>query len=178
MGKLSAGTIQTLQPIAEAIDNELEKEQQNRTNFLIQCASPGTMKNNLVLYKTLLRRDWNGKFWMSKKDNGVAIDFHPRRIANFTLQPIVQDETKRETFSIVTSGQDTAIAKELTDAEASHELLVENPSVMLLSIPHLSEETQNFLQDSKNADPSALIRLLQRRGYSWMVLGNKLKIHL
>lgn len=178
MGKISAGTIQALQPIADAIDDELKKEQENRVNFLIQCPSPGTMKNNLVLYKTLLRRDWNGKFWMSKKDNGVEVNFHPKRIATFSLQPVVQDEGKRDAFSIVTTGSSSLVAKELTDAEASHELLVENPSIMLLSIQHLSEETQNFLQDPKNADPSALIRLLQRRGYSWMVLGNKLKVHL
>lgn len=178
MGKLSTGTIKALQPIAEAIDVELEKEQPNRVNFMIRCAAPSTMKSNLVLYKTLLRRDWNGKFWMTKKEEGVEINFTPNRVANFTLQPIVKLDPEPN-FTIVASATvEPAILHEMTDAEASHHLLVENPSALLLNISYLTPETKAYLDDPNNADQSAFIRLLQRRGYSWTIIGNKLKVHL
>lgn len=178
MGKLSTGTITALQPIANAIDRELAREQIDRENFLIKCAAPNTMKSNLVLYKTLLRRDWNGKFWMTKKEEGVEINFHPNKVANFTLHPVVRS-SQEELFTIVQSSTvEPAVVYEMSDAEASHHLLVENPSSFLLSISHLSSDTQRYLEDPNASTESALIRLLQRRGYSWTITGNKLKIHL
>jgi len=181
MSKLSSGTISALQPIVEAIDAELEKEQEDRQLITIQTNNPKTLKNNLAAYKTMFRRDWNSKFWMKKKAEAVEISFHPTAKLNFTMQiggPPVKEDTV--TFNIV---KPDALRPadgpplEMNDAQVTQYMLIENPSDVQFLVQALNEGTQNYLKDPSNNETPALINFLHRRGYKYQViLGTKLRI--
>jgi hypothetical protein len=180
MGKLSAGTISLLQPIANAIDAELERPQEDRKNFLIQCAAPHTMKSNLVMYKTLLRRDWNGKFWMNKKKEGVEISFSPSRLTYFSIQrmdgtpapPAAGFVIDRDEFRVRPE-----VLLNMSDGELSQYMLIEAPREAFVSTHNLTEESRMYIADPNNREQPALFRLLHRRGYHWTLRDNVLKIH-
>lgn len=180
MAKLSNGTINSLQPIVEAIDAELAKEQPERCDITLQTSNPKTLKNNLATYKSLFRRDWNSRFWMSKKSDSVVISFNPTQRLNFTVHvgSPAQEETLQ--YNIVkTDGMrpGTGPVLEMNDMQLTQHLLMENPSDSQYHLAALSEDTQTFLNDPLNQPPTALINFLQRRGYKYaVIMGTRLRI--
>jgi hypothetical protein len=176
MGRLSVGTIENLQPIAQAIDTELEKQQADRKMIFIECSAPTTLKNNLTLYKSMLRRDWNSRFWMVKRSNGLEINFQPSRKLNFTMHV---GEKPPETSVMYNIVQDPSVhpgdgpALEMSDSELTQHLLMENPHSVQVLLDNLSDETKKYLADPLNAETSALINFLNRRGYKYSVLMNR-----
>lgn len=180
MSKLSNGTISSLQPIVEAIDKQLSKDQADREDITIQTNNPKTLKNNLATYKTLFRRDWNSRFWMSKKSDSVVISFNPAKRLNFTVHVGKPPEVTELQFNIVQPdgirpGDGPAL--EMNDIQITQHLLMENPADVQVNLLYLSSATQDFLKDPKNAEPTALINFLERRGYSYSVLlNNRLRI--
>jgi hypothetical protein len=181
MSKLSSGTISALQPIVDAIDAELEKEQEDRQLITIQTNNPKTLKNNLAAYKTMFRRDWNAKFWMKKKAEAVEISFHPTAKLNFTMH-IGGSKPKEDgvTFNIV---KPDALRPaegppiEMNDAQITQYMLIENPSDIQFLVAALNPGTQEYFKDPSNNETPALINFLHRRGYKYQViLGTKLRI--
>lgn len=175
MAKLSNGTISALQPIVEAIDRELAKEQDAREEIHIETNNPKTLKNNLSTYKSLFRRDWNSRFWMSKRDDRIVVSFSPSEKLNFTLHVGVKPPVEEVQFNIVQSdgvrpGDGPAL--EMNDMQITQHLLMENPSDVQFSLLHISTETLNFLRNPVTAEPTALINFLQRRGYKYAVIMN------
>jgi len=176
MGRLSIATIENLQPIAQAIDTELEKEQADRKTIFIECAAPTTLKNNLTLYKSMLRRDWNSRFWMVKRSTGLEINFQPAKKLNFTMHIGDKPQESSVTYNIV---QDSSVhpgdgpALEMSDTELTQHLLMENPASTQVLIDSLSDATKKYLADPLNAEASALINFLNRRGYKYSVLMNR-----
>lgn len=180
MGKLSMGVINRLHPIAEAIDKELAKPQEERQNIFIECPVPATMKNNLTLYKSMLRRDWNSRFWMRKRPTGVEISFAPSQTLPFTVHVGKENPPDVLQYNIV---QPNGIfpgdgpALELNDTQLIQHLLMENPNSVQVLLSSVSTETQKFLQDPLNEPTTALINFLQRRGYKYsIILNNRLRI--
>lgn len=176
MGRISNGTISNLQPIAQAIDAELEKEQSERKTIFIECSAPTTLKNNLTLYKSMLRRDWNSRFWMVKRSNGLEINFQPNRKLNFTMHVGEKPQESSVLYNIV---QDSSVhpgdgpALEMSDTELTQHLLMENPISTQVLIDALSEGTKKFLADPLNSETTALINFLNRRGYKFSILQNR-----
>lgn len=181
MGKLSSGTINKLHPIAEAIDNELQKPQEERQTIFIECAVPATMKNNLTLYKSMLRRDWNSRFWMRKRPTGVEISFAPSQTLPFTVRVGKEEQIDTLQYNIVQPGgifPGDGPALELTDTQLIQHLLMENPNSVQVLVACLSEQTQEYLKDSLNTPTTALINFLHRRGYKYaVILNNRLRIY-
>lgn len=175
MAKLSNGTISALQPIVEAIDAELLKEQYERCDITLQTSNPKTLKNNLATYKSIFRRDWNSRFWMSKKNDSVVISFNPAQKLNFTVHvgsPKVEETLQ---FNIVKADgvrPGTGPVLEMNDMQITQHLLMENPSDSQYQLAMLSEDTQTFLKDPINEKPTALINFLERRGYKYAVIMN------
>lgn len=179
MGRLSHGTISNLLPIAEAIDKELAKDQPDRQTIFIECGSPTTLKNNLTLYKSMLRRDWNSKFWMVRKDTGLEVNFQPSKRLNFTMH--VGQKAPEDTiqYNIVQPGAvypGDGPALELSDTQLTQHLLMENPNSVQVLLECLSDETRRYLANQLNAEATALINFLNRRGYKYSVILNRLRI--
>lgn len=180
MAKLSNGTINSLQPIVEAIDAELAKEQPERCDITIQTSNPKTLKNNLATYKSLFRRDWNSRFWMSKKNDSVVISFNPAQKLNFTIHVGSPAQEEVLQYNIVKAdGVRPGIGPvlEMNDMQITQHLLMENPSDSQYHLAMLSDETQEFLKDPINEKPTALINFLERRGYKYaVILGTRIRI--
>jgi|DEB3_MinimDraft_2_1074329.scaffolds.fasta_scaffold00335_12 hypothetical protein len=180
MSKLSSGTISALQPIVDAIDAELEKDQLDRQVITIETNNPKTLKNNLAAYKTMFRRDWNSRFWMKKKEKAVEISFHPTAKLNFTMHVGNAAPEDKVIFNIVKPdamhpGDGPVL--EMNDAQVTQHMLMENPTQAQFLISNLSEATQEYLKEPKNSESTALINFLHRRGYKYqIILGTKLRV--
>lgn len=180
MAKLSNGTINALQPIVEAIDAELQKDQQERCDITLQTSNPKTLKNNLATFKSLFRRDWNSRFWMSKKKDAVVISFNPAQRLNFTMHVGSPQAEECLQYNIVRPDgirPGTSPVLEMNDMEITQYLLMENPQDVQFNFLLLSVDTQKFLRDPLNEQPTALINFLQRRGYKYsLILNQRLRI--
>lgn len=176
MGKLSVAMMERLQPIADAIDEQLRKEQHERINFMIECHSPSSMKNNLVLYKTLLRRDWNSKFFMKKTSTGILIDFHPKAIIGFTINRQENTDYDPNSFNISIPRTNNSPAMELNDIQLTQHLLMENPAEVFVQLSSLEQDTQRILAGDRSIPNTALLNFLGRRGYKYSIHNNLLRI--
>lgn len=187
--KITSAAIEQLQPIIAQIDNELAKDQEDRVSFQLYSNRVPSLKTSLATYKSLFKRDeWNGKFWMHKKINKetkeqyLEIDFTPRGRMNFTMKTVEPTKDNDALYQIVTQNDapnpGDGPAFEMNDRQISQMLLLENPKAAQFLIASLSPETQAFLQDMKNADPTGLINLIQRNGYKIsVVMGTRLRIY-
>lgn len=189
--KITSNAIEQLAPIIEQIDNELAKDQEDRVTFIIRSDRVPSLKANLATYKSLFRRDeWNGKFWMHKKLDKktdipyLEINFSPRGRPNFIIEKpetATLDESDRLFDTITTNdalNPGDGPAYEMNDRQISQMLLLEAPKSAQFLISHLSTETQEFLKDMKNADPTGLINLIQRNGYRIsIVMDTRLRIY-
>lgn len=180
--KISAKTIDALMPIIRAIDDQLQMEQPDRTALKLETPDPAKLKNALNAYKTLYKSsEWTGKFWIIKKFDHVLIDFDPKRAKeiSFTITK-VKDEEEQPLVArlaiIPSTNVGLGIPNEMTDTQVVMHLIQENPSAYLVSIPHLSEDTQKYLADPVNNPASALIITMDRRGYKYEIHGTKLRI--
>lgn len=167
MTKLSTGTVLTLQPIIEAIDNELAKEQPDRLALRIDTDRVSNIKNLLAAYKSQHRaRDWNGKFWMNKKKDHLEISFAPPRSLTFTVKVADAEETHytiNSTASVPTSGP----LLEMTDKQILEHILTESPQFADFHTDFLSPESKAFLAGT--AEQTPLFIMLDRRGYKHVV---------
>lgn len=188
--KLSNGTIEQLKPIIEQIDKELEKDQEDRISFRIYSNKVPTLKTSLATYKSLYKREeWNGKFWMHKKKNKetdetfLEVDFTPRTAMNFVIQQLGVNITEPKDGITIVANNDAphpgdGAALEMDDKQATMYILQESPRVVQFLISSLSVATQQYLADRKNAEPSALINLLQRNDYNIsVVMGTRLRVY-
>jgi hypothetical protein len=179
MPKLGTRTIELLRPIAERIDAELDKEFSSRSPIIIETNQPGTLKNNLTLYKYTIRRDWNGKFWMTKRHDSVCISFQTRSPLKFEFRETQgPEESPYSIRTPLTSGQRGPLL-EMNDNQIVQHLLEENPPEEFFRYDYLSEETRNYFADPANEDPTALINFLSRRGYKYQLFPpNTVKIYV
>jgi hypothetical protein len=183
MGIISKTMMETLRPIAEAIDTALELPQEERKAFLIRTPNARSMKSNLVMYKSMLRRDWNGRFWMVKSEEGLWINFSPSRVLAYSIaketadierpkfQIEYRDPSEPNPRVIVDTGKygsaGAAVRREMNDQEIMLFLMEENPVNTTYAFLCLDQQTQKYIFDPKNEEEPALIRFLQRRGYKW-----------
>lgn len=174
MTKISANTILTIQPIIEAIDAELAKEQPDRLLLRIESEQVRNLKQILTTYKSHHRReDWNGKFWMTKKDGHLEISFDPPRRLSFS---IVTEDTKSPTsatFKITGSAPLPADGplQEMNDSQVLEYVMLESPSNASFLIDALNPDTIAYLR-GESGERTALINMLDRRGYKATTIQN------
>lgn len=190
MPKLTGPALERCANIARAIDSEMEKDTTQRKSIYIRTNSPKSLKAQLAAYKSEYKRDWLGAFWMFVYDSrSRGTGDHPTHGRCIEIS-FTQDGTRKVAYEIVRedeeqieiyhekegqlTGSSFAIAetRELDDQGAAMFLLMENPDNLKLRIELLSQETMNFLQDPKNNDPSALVNMLIKRGYTFDVRGS------
>jgi hypothetical protein len=186
--KISAATIERIRPIVDQIDTELEKEQDDRTDFQVYSDNVTALKNALAHYKSVYKRDiWNGKFWMikstDKKTREEYLDFRfgAKPVTKFSVAIKTSANTPDSTPDFEIRHNDPipadGVMREMSDAQISQFILMEQPDSAVFDRSFLSNETNRWLDDPKVADPSALINLLERRGYqATSVLGTRMRI--
>lgn len=185
MGQLSAETITKLQPIANVIDAELEKEQNDRAQITIKSTVPRNLKRVLAKYKSDFRRDWNGLFFMNvkEKEGQVVIDFQPKVKPSFAIEvkPKKEKEDKSLLFESISSiplYPADGVPREDDDIALMKFFLIEGLQVVQNRISAMLPATQAYLVDSNMADEPALMKFLERQGWKWTVLNNnRLRIH-
>jgi hypothetical protein len=182
--RIATKTIEVILPIIEAIDKQLAMAQDDRKNFLIETDKIDTLKNTLVAYKTNFKKEeWNGRFFMTKQRNkGLYIDFRPKNVPKPSFANIAFDEepvaSNALNFTIMdTSAPEDGVAVELNDNQLSQELLMENPSSIMVLLASLSDETRKYFRNPLSEPPSALVNLFQKRGYKYQLIqGTKVRI--
>jgi hypothetical protein len=187
--KVSAATIERLTPIIQAIDDELTKEQEDREDFKVYTTSANSMKNALVHYKAVYKAaEWNGKFWMVKgKDKKADEEYLEFRFSNlnrtrFEISKVGVKDDDVASVDIPIIRKNTPVPAdgpvlEMNDNQISQMILMENPTSATFDRKFLSKETNNFLDNSRTAEPSALINVALRRGYQVVpVLGTRMRI--
>lgn len=182
MGQLSSETITSLQPIAAAIDLELQKEQSERATITIKSTIPRNLKRILAKYKTDYRRDWNGLFFMNvkEKENQIVIDFQPKIKPSFAISIDAKKEKPAlfDSLSSVPLFPSDGVPREDDDVALLQFFLQEGLQNIQVRIGSLLPNTQLFLADPLNVDEPALMKYLQRQGWTWTVLdNNRLRIH-
>jgi len=186
--KISAATIERIRPIVDQIDAELEKEQEDRTDFQVYSDNVVALKNALAHYKSVFKRDiWNGKFWMIKsidkrtKEEYLDFRFGAKPVTKFSVAiksgtNATEDSTSfeiRHNEPVPADG----VMREMNDSQISMFILTEKPESAVFDRKFLSEETNAWLNDPKLAETSALINLLERYGYhATSVLGTRMRI--
>jgi len=170
--KLSTAQIDKLKPIIDAIEDELQKDQDDRQPLLIKTTQVRTLKNSLAEYKSNFKRaEWNGRFEMWQRKDHLEINFNVKKVKlQFTIERGVNVPDDPDKYDIVRPAETVSTAgqgpvQELNDRQITERLLVENIDEGFFWIPALSDETRHFLSNMKTADPSALINLLMKRSY-------------
>jgi hypothetical protein len=179
---LSASSITAIQPLIDAIDAELELPQELRSNLTIPSTDPKKLKNYVMNYKSNFRREeWNLKFHVvthlkdAEKGPHIYVDFNPKRGGIF-FSSIIRDGQKDEDpklFASIIGASNVTVPVEMTDDELVMHILTENPQRLSARFSFLSEETQNYLRDPQNVQPSALMTLLTRKGLHWITTGDE-----
>jgi hypothetical protein len=194
MPKLTGPSLERCANIARAIDSEMEKPSVQRKSIFIRTNSPKSLKAQFAAYKSEIRRDLNGAFWMIVFDSrGRGTGDHPIHGRCIEIS-FTQSGTRKVSYEIVREDEDQfeihhekeghlngssyilAEIRELDDQGAAMFLLLESPDNLKLRMDLLSQETRNYISDPQNADPSALINMLIKRGYTFDVRGDYLWI--
>jgi hypothetical protein len=70
------------------------------------------------------------------------------------------------------------LPEEFDEMQCASYILLEEPKIAKIHLSCLSDETRSYMQDNMNNEPTALINLLQRRGYEYSQQGAFLYINI
>lgn len=166
--KLSEKTVLLLLPLVERIDRELAKEQSERQDFKVKSENPTTLKNWMETYKSQYRSDWNQKFQMWNRKHGemphVEFKFNLRTITSYSIIEADPMVGKIEILEAPQKFEQDGVPMEISDLEVVGYILSLTPKIVVF-ISSLEADTQAYLKDPLNVQPTALINLALRSGY-------------
>lgn len=183
MPKLTQAATERCANIASAIDAELQKSSSERKSLYIRTSNPKSLKAELAAYKTTFRQEWKQQFIMTVYDDRakqkgthpvygrcIEVSFAMGGVKKVAYEILRDDEDtvevyKEDTGLFTTSPFTSAPVTQLDDMATAQYILIEQPMNLKLDLSFLSTATLSYLDDDKN-EPSALINMLNKRGYS------------
>lgn len=184
MAKTTEGSYKLIQPIINAIDEEMQKEKEYRIDFPVipnTHHKVSTIKKYIEDYIKEFKPEWKGRFQIRKNTRENSLTFNFNAVDEpFNINKKVVEEGF-EAFTI-NKGKTSVIPpepfQEMSESEAAIYMLGEAPNAVSFLLDMLNENTQDFVRGSPSSE-SAFIALMERRGYSWAFLPpNRLRIFL